>query len=612
MATRTAGLLLGGMFSLASAQNTVPCTGPVQHNLQFGTAGDYAMADNICCHNSYYAEPFGYHASLAQGAFFDQLDPTVVTTFYDSVCGVPLFRAPVGRTFAAWRTESEHHGWPSFRPEETFSENIIIHPGGEMSSSCGTHLGHNLPDRTGARYCIDLVCMAGGDSSAAAVARPPPPPPVAPLASSGAIKTYWGAGCYWHTQYDMYLVETDPAGPFARTDVDITAHVGYAGGYSAGPTGLVCYHNNARPQSLYSDYNHGEATEVVLDGGSSAVAQFNALLEKFFEEFRQSNGAWSRLDPQDWGAAYRCLIGIPGGVDGALYPLLVAANNDYTDGGVILRAGRGRGDTIDEGTIYVYDTADFPFYRGEQYHQFHANTVLRRAVPASYTGALKAAQIRAHKIDPTGCPDPGAIGDVSPAMTPPPPPAPAAAGASIGGQYTGSMDVSGALPWDPAVHMDLTVEIQATCVVGQACGTVRYAGGLACTSTLTLVSQDLVIYNMAETITSGSCVAEPSITIGRASGGLGFRTSKGSVLLRAGGDLMVSGDDCASAIVTFAGRLNTECCTGGVRCDDGVPAVCSPTCAAMWTPFATRCGDYIRSHMPQLTAFSTTCVGSGH
>ena len=92
------------------------------------------------------------------------------------------------------------------------------------------HLGHNLPDRTGARYCIDLVCMAGGDSSAAAVARPPPPPPVAPLASSGAIKTYWGAGCYWHTQYDMYLVETDPAGPFARTDVDITAHVGYAGG----------------------------------------------------------------------------------------------------------------------------------------------------------------------------------------------------------------------------------------------------------------------------------------------------------------------------------------------------------------------------------------------
>ena len=156
-----------------------------------------------------------------------------------------------------------------------------------------------------------------------------------------------------------------------------------------------------------------------------------------------------------------------------------------TDGGVILRAGRGRGDTIDEGTIYVYDTADFPFYRGEQYHQFHANTVLRRAVPASYTGALKAAQIRAHKIDPTGwcatqmwtalqphgpnhlgfalhcapwaadgpdhlglcapgSPDPGAIGDVSPAMTPPPPPVSRTPAAS-GGVAVSAFLLAGAL-----------------------------------------------------------------------------------------------------------------------------------------------------------------------
>lgn len=25
----------------------------------------------------------------------------------------------------------------------------------------GTHLGHNLPDRKGNRYCINLVCCAG-------------------------------------------------------------------------------------------------------------------------------------------------------------------------------------------------------------------------------------------------------------------------------------------------------------------------------------------------------------------------------------------------------------------------------------------------------------------
>lgn len=31
-----------------------------------------------------------------------------------------------------------------------------------MTSACGTHLGHNLPDYNGKdRYCIDLVCISG-------------------------------------------------------------------------------------------------------------------------------------------------------------------------------------------------------------------------------------------------------------------------------------------------------------------------------------------------------------------------------------------------------------------------------------------------------------------
>jgi len=51
-------------------------------------------------------------------------------------------------------------GWPSFRPEELVSENVIIHDDGRMESICLTHLGHNLPDDRD-RYCIDLVCMAG-------------------------------------------------------------------------------------------------------------------------------------------------------------------------------------------------------------------------------------------------------------------------------------------------------------------------------------------------------------------------------------------------------------------------------------------------------------------
>jgi hypothetical protein len=54
-----------------------------------------------------------------------------------------------------------HHGWPSFRPEEIVSENVIIHKKGRMESRCLTHSGHNLPEGGVDRYCIDLVCISG-------------------------------------------------------------------------------------------------------------------------------------------------------------------------------------------------------------------------------------------------------------------------------------------------------------------------------------------------------------------------------------------------------------------------------------------------------------------
>ncbi|KAK3282744.1 hypothetical protein CYMTET_9532 [Cymbomonas tetramitiformis] len=136
------------------------CVAPIQTELLYGCEKDLAMADRICCHNTYWAEPSGYlrkpHVKL-----FQKLDSSAVTTFYDSTCNLPLFQAPVGRTFSDWKTESLAHGWPSFRPEETFKKNVVILPGGEVRSACGLHLGHDIPDHKGPRYCIDLVCIAG-------------------------------------------------------------------------------------------------------------------------------------------------------------------------------------------------------------------------------------------------------------------------------------------------------------------------------------------------------------------------------------------------------------------------------------------------------------------
>jgi peptide methionine sulfoxide reductase MsrB len=81
--------------------------------------------------------------------------------FYDSVTGALLFEAPKGRSMDDFLKESASHGWPSFRDEEVNWEHVRCLKNGECISTTGTHLGHNLPDRSGNRYCINLVSVAG-------------------------------------------------------------------------------------------------------------------------------------------------------------------------------------------------------------------------------------------------------------------------------------------------------------------------------------------------------------------------------------------------------------------------------------------------------------------
>lgn len=51
-----------------------------------------------------------------------------------------LFIAPRGRSYEDFKKESIKHGWPSFRPEEMITENVILHQDGRMESKCLTHL----------------------------------------------------------------------------------------------------------------------------------------------------------------------------------------------------------------------------------------------------------------------------------------------------------------------------------------------------------------------------------------------------------------------------------------------------------------------------------------
>eukprot|EP01094_Clydonella_sp_ATCC50884_P001497 TRINITY_DN1111_c0_g1_i1.p1 TRINITY_DN1111_c0_g1~~TRINITY_DN1111_c0_g1_i1.p1 ORF type:complete len:166 (-),score=53.05 TRINITY_DN1111_c0_g1_i1:218-715(-) len=134
------------------------CDRPVQEELRWGV--DRSTADRICCFNRRFAERSGYFRStalLSEGAGGGGAE----IQFRDSVTGKVLFVAPRGRTWEQFVAESEAHGWPSFRDQEVEWSAVGVLGDGEVVSLDGTHLGHNLPDAKGNRYCINLVSVAG-------------------------------------------------------------------------------------------------------------------------------------------------------------------------------------------------------------------------------------------------------------------------------------------------------------------------------------------------------------------------------------------------------------------------------------------------------------------
>jgi len=151
------------------------CSAKVQENLKYGISGrmdtfggdsaNESMAESVCCdsRNNKKAEPqFVYAAPDIN--LYAEMEKNGVTTFYDSVCGVPLFRAPVGRTLQEFQEDTDEHGWPSFRSEEVLTENVITdEKTKDVKSVCGTHLGAYLPDDNGPRWCMDLSCIAGNE-----------------------------------------------------------------------------------------------------------------------------------------------------------------------------------------------------------------------------------------------------------------------------------------------------------------------------------------------------------------------------------------------------------------------------------------------------------------
>ena len=143
------------------------CPQAVQGDLRWGC--DAELADGICCFNRDYAEPSGSWRSTT--FLSEETGDDGEVTFHDSVTGKVLFRAPRGRSFEEFVAESTAHGWPSFRDQEVEWDAVRVLEGGETVSADGTHLGHNIPDPDGNRYCINLVSIAGNPAEIDAPSR---------------------------------------------------------------------------------------------------------------------------------------------------------------------------------------------------------------------------------------------------------------------------------------------------------------------------------------------------------------------------------------------------------------------------------------------------------
>jgi peptide methionine sulfoxide reductase MsrB len=147
-----------------NTHNNIPLTFAITDNSYFLFVSSPSMIYFLSIQR-HYAEHSGYflETTFTSDALKElEASPTKQVTFYDSNTGKPLFHVPVNRTWDEFILESKEHGWPSFRDEETNWDNVRCLRGtGEAVSLAGTHLGHNVPDEKGNRYCVNLVSVAG-------------------------------------------------------------------------------------------------------------------------------------------------------------------------------------------------------------------------------------------------------------------------------------------------------------------------------------------------------------------------------------------------------------------------------------------------------------------
>lgn len=229
-------------------------------------------------------------------------------------------------------------------------------------------------------------------------------PLAAAAAESAAPQTvYFGNGCFWGRQKEF----VDAEKTLGRAPDQVSAVVGYAGGKQQGPGGKVCYYYGPS-NTVYEKLGHAEVVQLELQGGAPGQVeqQMRAFADTYFSQFVKTPFGMMRSDPMDAGPGYRNVVGIPGGTRSSLFKAFAERNVN----GMELREGGGNdGEEGREGdklnVVWIVDSTRLPFYRAEDYHQFHDG--IGKPFSPDYKVQQRRIAAGTGRIGPTGCPEAG-------------------------------------------------------------------------------------------------------------------------------------------------------------------------------------------------------------
>lgn len=283
-------------------------------------------------------------------------------SFYQQILALVLLSsAAFHQSCAAFSVLNQHHEVPSTRRISKSLHNLM--DSSNLESLHSTSSSRRDVLSSGAKTAVAFL-------SSFAVSASTPCTASAGDENDEEIQVYFGTGCFWHVQHEFVEAEKKILG---RSDDELTSRAAYAGGKAGAVNGKVCYHNAANIAD-YGKLGHAEVVSMTIP--SSKFPEFAVEYCKLFKDGLRPDQFGDR------GPEYRNLVGLPGGAKSEYAKQLIKASQETGDQ-LDFAVGKGNDKDVPK-TVFVMDTASFPPFVAEEYHQFHDGFNIGENYPNSY------------------------------------------------------------------------------------------------------------------------------------------------------------------------------------------------------------------------------------